>query len=68
MLFMCEKEGIMEKKLFEVDIIIWRNERLFIFRLLFVYIYIYICAQGYGKVFVRKLGKTKLIALGPCVL
>ena len=28
----------------------------------------YICAQGYGKVFVRKLGKTKLIARGPFVL
>ena len=54
MLFMCEKEGIMEKKLFEVDIIIWRNERLFIFRLLFVYIYIYIYIYAH-KVMVRSL-------------
>ena len=28
----------------------------------------YVCAQGYGKVFVRKVGKTKLMARGPFVL
>lgn len=64
--FVCEKERIVEKQLFEVDKIILRNERLFIFILL--YMCVRVCAQGYGKVFVRKLGKTKLIKLGPIVL